>query len=268
MSPRSFDRGDFARHGIVGTSATWNGVLDQVAAAAQLDTPVLITGERGVGKSLLAEAIHRNSRRKDYPLFTLSREAVPAHLDDTVLFGQRACANGCHPTVKGKLSEIDGGTLVLEEVGNLSPATQAHMVMLLATGEYRRLGDVETTRASVRIIAENGRDLQVEVAEGRFRADLFGHLSPHSISIPPIRMRGADLLELASHFCALASESMRLPALALSSDAVSAIAAHQWLGNARDLKAAIECAVVRAAKEGVSLIEPRHLGIGDAQAQR
>jgi Nif-specific regulatory protein len=245
--------------GVVGRSPALADVLHHVALVAPLDVSVLLTGESGTGKSQLARVIHDNGPRAHQPFVELNCAALPDTLVESELFG---ALPGAHSTatrrVDGKVAAAEGGTLFLDDVGELSAPAQAKLLQLLQSREYYPLGASKPVRADVRVIAATNVNLQQAVAERRFREDLFYRLQVLPIRVPSLAERGEDVPELAEYFCAHACERHRLPRLALSRNALRALASAPWPGNVRQLAHAVEAAVIRAAGAGVSEVQPGH----------
>jgi len=246
--------------GVVGRSAALAAVLKQAALVAPLDVHVLLTGETGTGKSQLARIIHDNGPRATRPFIEVNCAAIPETLMESELFG---ALPGAHSTatrkVEGKVAAAEGGTLMLDEIGELSLAAQAKLLQLLQSKEYFPLGAARAERADVRVIAATNIDLEQAVAEKRLREDLFFRLQVLPIHLPSLAERREDIADLCGHFCAMASETHRLGGLELSSGARRAAELAEWPGNLRQLQNAMQAAVIRAAGEGSTLVERVHL---------
>ncbi len=240
--------------------------IDTVAAS---DLTVLILGETGVGKELVAERLHARSTRQDRPLVQINCAALPETLADSELFGhKRGAFTGAVADRVGKFELADGGTLLLDEVGELPLPVQAKLLRVLQSGDVQRPGSDRVQRVDVRVLAATNRDLREEVARGRFRADLYHRLSVYPLRVPALRERGRDVLALAGSF--LEENQHRLGArnLRLSPAASQALLAHDWPGNVRELEHLISRAALRAlAAAGRAgrwiAIEPEHLGLGE-----
>lgn len=205
----------------------------QIAASS---ASVLITGETGVGKELMAQAIHRNSPRASRELVVLNCAAIPEGLVESELFGyERGAFSGAVGVKPGLFETAHGSTFFLDEVGELPLSVQAKLLRVLETGEVSRLGAVRSTRVDVRIVAATNRHLPTEVTRGQFRADLYYRLNGLAISIPPLRERPEDVEELTRHFAASAGS-----ALEFSEAAMAALRAYAWPGNVRELKSVVE----------------------------
>ncbi len=245
---------------LIGRSPSLAAILREVALIAPLDIDVLLTGGSGTGKSQMARVIHENSLRASQPFVELNCAAIPESLIDSELFG---AVQGAHSTavrrIDGKVAAAQGGTLLLDEVGELSPSAQAKLLQLLQSRLYYPLGSTRAVRADLRIIAATNIELGAAVAEGKFREDLFYRLSVLPIRMPSLAERREDIAELARHFCAGACERHRLPRVTISEQLADALAAAEWPGNIRQLAHAIEAAVIRAAGAGFLRIERAHV---------
>jgi Nif-specific regulatory protein len=222
-------------------------------------------GETGTGKTQLARLLHRNSPRARGPFVELNCAALPDQLFESELFGAEA---GAHSTaakrIEGKIAAAEGGTLLLDEIGDLSMASQAKLLQVLQSKTYYPLGSSKQRTADARIIAATNIDLQQAVAEKRFREDLLYRLQVISIRLPSLAERGRDAVLLAQHFCEQARRRHKLPQLELSPAALSAIEAAEWHGNLRELAHVVESATIRAAAKGLRSIEPAVLFSGTA----
>lgn len=258
------------RHGgrvreLLGKSAAMNQLKKEIDTVASSELTVLILGETGVGKELVAERLHARSSRSDRPLVQINCAALPETLADSELFGhKRGAFTGAVADRVGKFELADGGTLFLDEVGELPLAVQAKLLRVLQSGELQRPGSDQMRRVDVRVLAATNRELRQEVARGRFRADLFHRLSVFPLLVPALRERGRDVLTLAGSF--LEENQHRLGArnLRLAPAASTALLAHDWPGNVRELEHLISRAALRARSEQGRAgrwiaIEPRHL---------
>jgi Nif-specific regulatory protein len=247
-------------HGLVGRSAALAEVFQEIELVARLNVSVLITGETGTGKSLVAQAIHKNSPRESGPFVALNCAAIPEDLLESELFGAR---KGAHSTAtrdsEGKVTAANGGTLLLDEIGELPITAQAKLLQFLQTKEYFVLGDSQPKKADVRLIAATNVDLVEAVRERRFREDLLFRLNVVSIRMPSLSERRADLQLLAKYFCDKAIETHGLPRVELSPSALRSIEAAEWRGNVRQLAHAIEAAAIRSSGQGLTQLQPSHL---------
>src|SRR5262245_17595426 len=216
-----------------------------IASVAPHDTNVLVYGETGTGKELLAELIHANSPRRDRRLVPLNCAAIPDGLVESELFGhERGAFTGAYTARRGAFEQADGGTLFLDEVGDMSHFGQAKLLRALESGSVRRLGADRERSVDVRIVAATNRDLKVRVAEGLFREDLYYRLHVVRIDVPPLRERSQDLPELCAYFLARLGQRMGKRVTGFSADALETLLAHRWPGNVRELKNVLESAVV------------------------
>jgi len=239
--------------GIVGRSPAIVALLDQVRRVAPSQGRVLITGENGSGKELVAEAIHRLSKRAEGPFVKLNCAAIPRELVESELFGyERGAFTGAAQPKKGRLELADGGTLFLDEVGDLSIEAQAKLLRAIETGEVERLGGTRSARFDVRIVSATNRDLQSELAGGGFRPDLFYRLNVLPLHVPPLRERRADVALLAAHFlerfCAAEGRAPKR----LDDEARAVLEEYHWPGNVRELRNLMERAVVLVEGEVVT----------------
>jgi DNA-binding NtrC family response regulator len=252
-----------ARHrleGFVGRSPALAATLEQAMLAAPLDVSVLLTGPSGSGKSLLARAIHANSRRAAGPFVELNCAALPETLLESELFGALAGSHSeARRNLPGKVSAAEGGTLFLDEVGEIPIGAQAKLLQLLQSREYYPLGASAPLTADVRVIAASNADLRAAVRARRFREDLLYRLHVLPIRLPSLAERREDLSELAEQFAGAACRRHGLTPLAPSRAALRAILAADWPGNVRELEHAVEAAAIRAAGRGSERIEAEHL---------
>jgi Nif-specific regulatory protein len=240
---RVLEQAEFPR--LVGTSAPLGEVQTQVGQVASSDTTVLLRGESGTGKGLIAQAIHHNSPRARKPFVTVSCAALPADLIESELFGYEAGAfTGAHATKKGRLELANGGTLFLDEVGELTPAVQVKLLRVLQQREFERLGGTQTITLNVRVLAATNRNLEKAIAAGEFREDLYYRLNVFSIFVPPLRDRKADILLLADHFLERFAREHGKNVRRISTPAIDMLASYHWPGNVRELSNAIERAIV------------------------
>jgi len=246
--------------GVIGSSPALAQVLRQVALVAPLDVSVLLTGESGTGKSQLARVIHDNGPRAGQPFVELNCATLPETLIESELFG---ALPGAHSTasrrIEGKVAAAERGTLLLDEIGELTPVAQAKLLQLLQSKEYYPLGSNKPMRADVRLITATNTDLKRAVAERRFREDLFYRIQLLPVRVPTLAERRADIPELAAYFCSSACERHALPRLELSHNAIRALQSAEWPGNVRQLANAVQAAAIRAAGDGVTQIERTHL---------
>jgi DNA-binding NtrC family response regulator len=230
---------------ILGHSAAVAHVLDQIANVAPTETSVLITGESGVGKELVARAIHANSKRSYMPFVVVNCGALAEGILESELFGhERGAFTGAQFQHKGKFEAADKGTLFLDEIGEISPHTQVELLRVIEEKTVIRLGGNKSIPADFRVVAATNRDLRQHVAEGSFREDLFYRLNVFQIEVPPLRERREDIPVLAKHFCTRFARQMnRLPPR-IDSIALRRLTQFDWPGNVRELSNAIERALV------------------------
>jgi DNA-binding NtrC family response regulator len=241
-----FPAGRTTPDGLVGRSGGMLAVYKQIALACASDAPVLVTGETGTGKELVARAIHRHGLRSARPFVPVNCGAMPEGLLESELFGHvRGAFTGAVADKKGLFEEARGGTIFLDEVGEMSPALQVRLLRSLELGEVRPVGSSRTARVDVRVIAATHRDLERAAREGTFRQDLFYRLHVFAIRIPPLRERREDVPLLAAHFLARIAGQGR-GAASLTPAAVAALAASDWPGNVRELENTLERLVAEA----------------------
>ena len=236
---------EFSFHNIIGNSHEMEEVFEQVAQVAKTDTTVLLRGESGTGKELIAEAIHYNSPRADKPFIRVNCGAVPENLIESEFFGyEKGAFTGAVAQKKGRFELADGGTIFLDEVGDLSPLTQVKLLRVLQKQEFERVGGTETIRVNVRVIAATNANLEEMIAEGKFREDLYYRLNVFPIYLPPLRERKTDILLLADHFLLKYSRKYGKTIKRISTPAIDMLMRYHWPGNVRELENCIERAVL------------------------
>jgi DNA-binding NtrC family response regulator len=244
--PAAFPAGRAAPDGLVGRSGGMLGVYKQIALACASDAPVLVTGETGTGKELVARAIHRHGPRSSRSFVPVNCGALPEGLLESELFGHlRGAFTGAVADKKGLFEEARGGTIFLDEIGEMSPALQVRLLRTLELGEVRPVGAARAMSVDVRVIAATHRDLERAAREGSFRQDLFYRLHVFAIRVPPLRERREDIPVLAAHFLAGFASRGR-GAASLTPGALAALAAHDWPGNVRELENTLERVAVEA----------------------
>lgn len=230
---------------MIAGSASMQEVLKIVARVAPTDATVLIRGENGTGKELIAQALHRQSTRADKVLVTIDLGAVSENLFESELFGHRQGAfTDAHRDRAGRFQAADGGTLFLDEIGNLPPALQTKLLRVLESREVTPLGSDRPTTVDVRLIAATNQPLEQLVESGEFREDLLYRINTIEIRLPPLRERLDDLPALAAHFISMASRKYRTPERSIDGKALEALASHAWPGNVRELSHTVERAVL------------------------
>jgi DNA-binding NtrC family response regulator len=234
-------------YNLVSKSPRMRRVFELIEHLAPLSSTILIHGETGTGKELVAQAIHAGSNRRAGPWIAVNCAALPESLLESELFGhERGSFTGADRQRKGRFEIADGGTLFLDEVGDVSPAMQAKLLRVLQTGRFERVGGTETQAVDVRIIAASNKRLEDEVKAGRFRADLFYRLNVIRIDLPPLRERREDIPLLATHFLENLASKSTPPVTHIDPEAMQALVAHNWPGNVRELENAIKAAVAMA----------------------
>jgi len=230
-----------SRYEIVGSSFQIRQVLERTERVGSTDARVLITGENGTGKELVARAIHRLSSRSDAPFVEANCAAIPSELIESELFGHiKGSFTGAVADRAGKFEQAHGGTLFLDEVGDMSPATQAKVLRALEQGVITRVGSSKAIQVDVRVVAATNKDLEAEIREGRFREDLFYRLNVVPIEVPPLRERREDIPMLVRHFVDLLEKTDRVTPREISSAAVERLQALDWHGNVRELRNTVE----------------------------
>ncbi|WP_437785614.1 nitric oxide reductase transcriptional regulator NorR [Sorangium sp. So ce1097] len=253
--------------GLLGTSPAMQKLRDEIALVGPADLTVLITGETGAGKELVARAVHAASARRAEPLLHVNCAALPESVAESELFGHvRGAFTGAEQHRPGKLEVADGGTLFLDEIGELPLSIQPKLLRALQEGEVQRVGADRSLRVDVRVLAATNRDIEKEVAEGRFRADLFHRLNVVRVAVPPLRDRRSDIPLLAGHFCDAARARLGVGPVRLTPAARALLQRGAWPGNVRELENAVFRMVLQASR-GVPrgapvVVEPGHLGAG------
>jgi two-component system response regulator AtoC len=235
-----------ARRGrLVGTSRAMDEVFRLIDRVGPLDSTVLILGESGTGKELIAEAIQENSNRRARPFVKLNCAAIPESLLESELFGhEKGAFTGAVARTLGRFEQAEGGTLLLDEIGDMTLATQAKILRALQERELQRLGGSQTIKFDVRILASTNKDLEKAVKEGAFRDDLYFRLNVVTMQVPPLRERRDEIPALADHFLAEANTRLGRSVSRLALDTVAALVEYSWPGNVRELRNMIERAVV------------------------
>lgn len=237
---------------LVGESAAMAELRASIERVADSDASVLITGENGVGKELVARNVHLGGRRAAGPFITVNCAAIPAELVESELFGHlKGAFTGAHEDRTGHFEAADGGDLFLDEVGDMPLAAQAKVLRALETHEVMRVGDSRTRRVDIRVIAATNADLAEAVEQKSFRLDLFYRLNVVPLRVPPLRERAEDVPLIARHLLERQAERLGRAAMVLSDDAAAALSAHHWPGNVRQLRNVLEAAAIFSRDEGL-----------------
>lgn len=240
---------------IIGHSKVMQDVFALVSQVADSRTTVLITGETGTGKELIAQAIHMNSSRRKAPFVQVNCAAIPDTLIESELFGhEKGAFTGALHQRRGRFEEANNGTIFLDEVGELSAAAQMKLLRVLQEKRFQPLGSSRVVTVNVRIIAATNRDLEQDIQAERFRADLYYRLNVFPIYMPPLRERGSDIILLADHFVLKYAKEMGKDVKNISSAAIEAFLAHKWPGNVRELENCIERAVLLTNTDTVDIM--------------
>ncbi len=243
-------------HPIVAASEPMIEVLEVMERAAGFKATVLLTGESGTGKEVLARAIHAQSPRRREAFVAVNCAAIPEALLESELFGHvKGAFTGADRARRGLFVEADGGTLFLDEIGELANALQAKLLRVLQEEEVRPLGDSKAHAVDVRVLAATARDLEAEVAAGRFREDLFYRLNVVRLAVPPLRERPKDIPLLVDHFLAHFRDTLGKPVRGISDEALERLVAYRWPGNVRELENVIERAIILADADRIGLSE-------------
>ncbi len=239
---------------IIGRSLAMQLVFKEIGRIAAQDVNVLILGESGTGKALIARAIYHHSQRSEQPFLAINCAALPEALLESELFGQEPTAfAGTERPRTGKVEQARGGTLFLDEIGELTPATQAKILRLLVEGHFERTGSTETRQADVRLLASTSKDLEAAIRRKEFRHDLFYHMNTFTLSLPPLRDREEDIALLAEHFLRRDRARLAIDIQGLAPNFMQALCAHHWTGNVRELESAIRYAMVHATGPNLTL---------------
>jgi two-component system response regulator HydG len=251
LKERLGDRFDFSK--IIGRSPKMKEVFETLSLVSPTDATVLILGESGTGKELVANSIHQNSKRSSQPFIKVSCAALPETLLESELFGhEKGAFTGAIARREGRFQLAHRGSLFLDEVGEMSPATQAKLLRVLQEKEFEPLGSPRTLKVDVRVIAATNKNLEREVKEGRFREDLFYRLNVVPISLPPLRERKEDIPVLAARFFAIYRDKNKKELRDLSGKALDLLTRYDWPGNIRELENCIERAVILARGEVIA----------------
>jgi len=231
--------------GIIGNCPAMHTLFDQIERISPTESTVLVLGETGTGKELVAKSVHQHSKRADKTLISVNCAAIPDTLIESELFGyEKGAFTGANASRMGLIEAADGGTLFLDEIGELPMEAQARLLRFIQEGEIRRIGSVHSRKVNVRLICATHRNLRTLAAEGQFRQDLYYRINVLRLSLPPLRERGKDILHLAESMVTRHADQLGREGMTLSPRAIQAITTYQWPGNVRELEHAIERAVV------------------------
>ncbi|KHT47805.1 nitric oxide reductase transcriptional regulator NorR [Vibrio sinaloensis] len=244
---------------LVGLSPQINQLRSNIATVAQSDYAVLITGETGVGKELVAHSVHAQSHRSTKPMIYVNCAALPEGLAESELFGHvKGAFTGANHSRAGKFELADGGTIFLDELGELPLLLQAKLLRVIQQGELQRVGSDKHLLVNVRIIAATNRNLEQEVAAGQFRADLYHRLNVFPISVPPLRKREGDIPVLSGYLLEKVRNQFNIPNLHLHPKALAQLERQPWPGNVRELEHTLTRSALRAIQQDETIIQPRH----------
>ncbi len=239
---------------LVGASSLMEKLRQQIAAAAPTHSRVLISGENGTGKELVARAIHLQSPRHNRPFVEVNCAAIPETLIETELFGhERGAFTGAVSQKRGKFDFADGGTLFLDEIGDMSLATQAKVLRVLAEQQFTRVGGEKLIEVNIRVIAASNKDFSQEIEKGKFRDDLFYRLNVLPIEVPPLRARREDIPALTRHFLKIHAEEQGVKLKEITPEALDALARHEWPGNIRELRNQVERLMIMVPKTTIEV---------------
>ncbi len=243
---------NFRPSGMIGNSAEMRGVYLHVEHVASSVTTVLIRGESGTGKELVAKALHEKSPRSKRPFVKFNCAALPDSIIESELFGhEKGAFTGALAMRKGRFETANGGTIFLDEIGDISPTTQVKLLRVLQEKEFERVGSQETIHTDVRVIAATSRNLEQMIADGTFREDLYYRLNVFPVYMPPLRSRKCDILLLADHFIEKYSRQMGSKPVRISSAAIDLLMSYYWPGNVRELENCIERAVILSKGQSI-----------------
>ena len=241
---------------IIGQSSALSYVFFRVEQVAPQDATVLLLGETGTGKGVVARAIHSRSARKDRPMITVNCTALPANLIESELFGrEKGAFTGANARQIGRFELADGGTIFLDEIGEMPLELQSKLLRVIQDGEFERLGSPRTIKVDVRIIAASNRNLEEEIKNGRFREDLFYRLNVFPITIPPLRQRKEDIPLLVNHFVAKFNKKIGKKIETVSKETLNALQEYHWPGNVRELESVIERAVITSQGTALQVLD-------------
>jgi two-component system nitrogen regulation response regulator NtrX len=263
-----------SKYMMVGQSAPLQAVRALIEKVGPTSARVLITGENGTGKELVARALHEASPRRDKPFIEVNCAAIPSELIESELFGHmKGSFTGAFADRAGKFEQADGGTLFLDEVGDMSLSAQAKLLRVLQEGVVTRIGGSKSIQVDVRVLAATNKDLEAEIAEGRFREDLLYRLNVVPIEVPPLRERTEDIPALVNHFAEQLAAGAGVPGRKFADDAIRRLQSRAWPGNVRELRNAVERGLILASGKVVSasdvdaLLPPSGTGSGADAAE-
>jgi Nif-specific regulatory protein len=237
---------------MIGNSHIIKLLYEKIMLVADTDSTVLITGESGTGKELVAEAIHNNSRRREKPFIRVNIAALSQSLIESELFGhEKGAFTGAMSQKKGRFELANGGTIFLDEIGDLNPQSQVHLLRVIQERTIERVGGTQTIPLDVRILAATHQDLESKIIKGEFRQDLFYRLNVFPVYVPPLRERKTDILLLADHFLEKYSKKIGKPVKRISSDAIDLLMIYHWPGNVRELENCVERAVILTQEDAI-----------------
>ena len=246
-------RSEFDLKNIIGKSRPMKEMVDMVAMIAPSEATILITGESGTGKELIARSIHYNSNRRDHPLIIVNCAALAETLLESELFGhEKGAFTGADKRREGRFMQANKGTIFLDEIGEMSPMMQAKLLRAIQEREIQRVGSDDTIKVDVRILAATNRNLKDDVAEGKFREDLYYRLNVVTVNVPPLRDRQDDIPLLAQHFLEKYAEKNRKRVKGFSPLAMDMLIKYNWPGNVRELENAVERAVILLAGDNIT----------------
>jgi PAS domain S-box-containing protein len=241
---------------IIGQSDTIKNIFRKIEQVAPMNATVLLHGETGTGKGVVARAIHSRSTRKDRPMITVNCTALPANLIESELFGrEKGAFTGANARQIGRFELADGGTIFLDEIGEMPLELQCKLLRVVQDGEFERLGSPRTVKIDVRIIAASNRNLEEEIRNGKFREDLFYRLNVFPITIPPLRQRSEDIPLLVNHFVAKFNKKIGRKIDSISQDTMNALQDYHWPGNVRELESVIERAIITSQGNSLQILD-------------
>jgi DNA-binding NtrC family response regulator len=252
---------------LIGAGSAMRRVFETIQKVAETDLSVLVLGESGTGKELVAQALHQHSARRAKPFIAVNCAAISPELVESELFGhEKGSFTGADARRTGKFEAAHGGTIFLDEIGDMARETQAKVLRVLQERELERVGGSEKIRVDVRVVAATHRDLEAEVERGRFREDLYYRLKVVELRIPPLRERAEDIPALAARFLEQIAERLRRPRAQLEPEALAALVRHAWRGNVRELRNTIEQAAVLCSGERITAADLRLPGAASESA--